>query len=597
MNQHKHIYSNFIRKTLVLLSVLVVILVTVFIYRYFSEQKLSKTIEHNAEYIKPTQETRKLNPPKTDFMEQAVNRGISMVQNNGAYGEKLLPETMGSGVALLDYDNDGDLDIFLSNGNNWPWSDSKPTENNRPTQKMFQNDGKGYFTDVSIEANIDDEFYGTGVAIADVNQDGYVDIFVAAVGKNYLYLNQQDGTFKISGQNLDCMKDAWSSSAGFFDYDHDGDDDLLVVNYVQWSRELDIRADYRLDGIGRAYGPPSNFQGTHNCLFKNENGVFSDVSESSGMIVKNPATGEYAAKGLALMFFDVNTDGWLDILIANDTTANQLFINDQNGRFTEHGGLWGIAYDSSGSSTGAMGIDASYYRNDEKLAIAVGNFANEMTSFYVNRNGNIFTDESMLSGIGPDSRLALSFGVFFFDYDLDGRQDFFQTNGHVEDQIQLVQASQTHAQKSQLFWNCGSDCKRAYQLVDQAGDLSRQLMVGRAAAYGDIDNDGDLDIIVTQSGKAVKLFINNSETANWLKIKLFSKNHQSLTGSIITVTTETHVQRFQYGSTKSYLSQVELSQTVGLGRAKSAKINIKTLQGKTIERTIDQVNQSIEIEL
>ncbi|VAW34666.1 FIG00693527: hypothetical protein [hydrothermal vent metagenome] len=577
------VIADFFKKSILIAAIIAVIAGAIYILNQDNEQ----VVIAEKTYQAPTQLNKQVQPPATKFVEQGKLRGIDFIHENGATGERMLPETMGSGVAFIDFDNDGDQDLVFANGTNWQWDEPLQPQ---PTQQIYANDGNGYFTNVTKTMGLDDNFYASGIAIGDINSDGYDDIFIAAVGKNYLYINQAGKKFIKSDIVLDCSTDGWSTSSGFFDYDNDGDLDLMVLNYVQWSKELDLAADYKIDGIGRAYGPPSNFPGTHNCLFENQlnqkNNNFIDVSKQAGLFIKNPSTNEFVGKSLALTFLDINSDGWQDIIVANDTTRNFVFINQQNKTFVEQGVEIGLAYDDSGKATGAMGVDIGHYNNDDDVAVAVGNFANEMTSFYVNRAKlGFFTDESVITGIGPQSRLALSFGLFFFDYNLDGKQDFFQTNGHVENDINKVQAAQHYAQKSQLFWNCGKDCERIFMPLEQTGDITQLDMVGRAAAYADIDNDGDLDVIVTEVANSPKLFINQSDTGNWLGIKLVGKN--TTLGAKITVFSDSHQQTFNYSPTKSYLSQVQYGQIIGLGSDTVNKIVVNYNGG---EQYINKVN-------
>lgn len=564
----QQIIEAFFKKSLLTLAALG--LLALLIWWLTRPTSTSTPVASRAEFVAPkalASAMTEKQPPTTLFREEARARGIEMTQFSGARGERMLPETMGSGVAFIDIDNDGDDDLFFANGTAWPW-DPQPSQ--PPTQRLYLNDAQGHFRDVTKAFGLNKTFYGTGVAVGDVNGDGWRDLFVAAVGKNRLFINQQGRGFSESNQSLDCMPNAWSTSAGFFDYDKDGDLDLFVVNYVQWSKELDYLADYRLDGIGRAYGPPSNFPGSWNCLFENRAGQLVDVTEQAGLKVLNPATGQPAGKGLALVFLDANDDGWLDVAVANDTSGNFLFINDGNGHFTEAAGRYGMAYDASGKATGAMGLDTAHFKNTEDLAIGIGNFANEMTSFYVKRHQQpFFTDESVIIGIGPHSRHALSFGLFFFDYDLDGRPDFFQTNGHVENEINRVQPAQHYAQKSQLFWNCGSDCPRTFVPVEQAGDLTSMDVVGRAAAYGDVDADGDLDIVLTQVNRPALLFINESDTGHWLRIRLQGPagNPDAIGAWVQLLNTEGKPLRppVLVSPSRSYLTQTETVLTFGLG--------------------------------
>ncbi len=564
------------------MKVLVLITIIISVLFFYFNHKNKNTVVDEKKYQEPTKFTKAISPPTTNFVEQARLRGIDFMHSNGATGEKMLPETMGAGVAFIDFDNDGDEDILFANGTNWDWDEKIDS-----TQKMYANDGKGFFTDVTQSLGLDGTFYATGIAIGDINSDGFDDIYFSAVGKNRIYLNHEGKSFIQSKNELDCTDDGWSTSAGFFDYDNDGDLDLMVLNYVQWSRELDLAADYKIDGIGRAYGPPSNFPGTHNCLFENQEGRFVDVTEQSGIIIQNDSKTQYAGKSLALTFLDINSDGWQDVVVANDTTKNFVYVNQKDKTFTEQGAEYGLAYNASGKATGAMGLDSAQYKNDKDMAVTVGNFANEMTSFYVNRaNLGFFTDESVITGIGPQSRLALSFGLFFFDYDLDGRLDFFQTNGHVENDINKVQAAQHYAQKSQLFWNCGDQCERTYLPVEDAGDINSLNMVGRAAAYADVDNDGDLDVIVTQVAAQPKLFINESKTGNWIGVKLSGSN--SLVGAKITLHTNANKQTYTHNSTKSYLAQVQKNIIFGLGEGIVNKIVINYKDSESVFTNLEK---------
>src|SRR5713101_6574825 len=374
---------------------------------------------------------------------------------------------MGGGVAFFDFDNDGDQDLLFVNSTWWPWR--VPAGKKPATAALYRNDGKGHFEDVTAGSGLDVSFYGMGVAIGDYDNDGLPDVFITAVGGNHLFHNEGNGKFAevttaagVGGTGMD-----WSTSAAWIDFDNDGKLDLFVCNYVQLSKEIDAEVGYKIDGVTRAYGPPMNFQGAFPYLYHNEgNGRFTDVSASSGVQVKNPATGVPAAKTLGVAPGDVDGDGWVDLVLANDTVPNLVFINQHDGTFKEIGAQSGVAFDSYGNTRGAMGIDTARYRNDGKLGIAIGNFANEMTALYVAQNSPTnFNDEAITEGVGPASRLLLKFGLFFFDYDLDGRLDLLTANGHLEEEISKIQKSQKYRQPAQLFWNAGDRAGGCYVAV------------------------------------------------------------------------------------------------------------------------------------
>ena len=509
------------------------------------------------------QETVK--PPPVKFTDITESAGIHFVHENGAYGERLLPETMGGGVAFLDYDGDGDQDLLLINSDRWPWRPGPPS---RPTSRLYRNLGSGTFEDVTSRAGFDLTLYGMGAAVGDYDGDGHLDAYVTALGRNRLMRNVGGSFVDVTdAAGVAGEADAWSTGAAFFDYDRDGDLDLFVCNYVQWSPEVDREVDYRLTGVGRAYGPPTDFAGADNYLFRNDGERFTDVSAESGIQVSNPATGLPGGKALAALPVDVNGDGWLDVAVANDTVRNFLFLNRGDGSFREAGVESGLAFDTAGLATGAMGIDAAHFANDDRLAIAIGNFANEMTSFYVSRAGaDLFSDDAIVAGVGADSRRALTFGLLFLDADLDGRADLFAANGHVEPEIAKVQASQSYAQPAQLFWNCGPQCARPFQLVEAVMPTPR---IARGAAYADIDADGDLDLALTQAGGQAVLLRNDQRLGNhWLRLKLRAPrpNVYAIGARAILAVSGTRQFRTVMPS-RGYLSQVEPVLTFGLGAA------------------------------
>lgn len=518
----------------------------------------------------PESVPEQLDPLAVHFTDVAAAEGITFRHFNGARGDKLLPESMGGGVAVFDYDGDGDQDLFLVNGTSWP---QDPPAAPRATSALYRNEG-GRFTDVSAATGTDLELYGMGAAVGDYDNDGRPDLFVTAVGGNRL-LHNEGGRFVdvTASAGVGGDASAWSTSAAFFDYDRDGLLDLFVANYVRWSKEIDFEIDYRLTGVGRAYGPPVNYQGVHSYLYRNRgDGSFEDVSAKAGIQVVNPATGNPAGKALGVAPVDVDGDGWIDLLVANDTVGNFYFHNRGDGTFGEEGALLGVAYGRNGEATGAMGIDSAYYRNDGDLGFAIGNFANEMTSVYVAQGDpSIFADESITEGIGAPTRTMLSFGVLFLDYDLDGRLDLLQSNGHLEEEIATVDPSQQYRQPAQLFWNAGPEARQTFVGVppDQTGDLARPI-VGRGAAYGDFDGDGDLDLVLTQiAGPPLVLRNDQALGRHWLRVKLDGDPRRGVSrdgiGAWLELESGGVVQRRQVMRTRSYVSQVEVPVTFGLG--------------------------------
>ncbi len=510
--------------------------------------------------------------PKVEFTEISAQAGIVATHFSGAYGEKLLPETLGGGCAFFDFDNDEDQDVLLVSGRPWPWHDyGEARRRFRGSLTLYENDGTGKFSDVTQECGLGDlSFFGMGVAIGDYDNDGWTDFFVTAVGPNRLFRNL-GGKFQDVTQQAGVAgaSDAWGTACSFLDYDRDGWLDLFVCNYVQWSRELDLSQGFVLTGLGRAYGPPFFFAGTFPYLYRNRgDGTFEDVSTSAGVQVRNPATGEPRAKSLGVRPCDVDRDGWIDILVANDTVQNFLFLNQRDGTFKEIGMEAGIAFGSDGRARGAMGIDAAFYRNDECLGIVIGNFANEMSALFVSLNDMmIFSDEAIAAGIGPLTRQDLTFGSFFFDYDLDGRLDIFSVNGHLEAEINTVQESQTYRQAARLFWNAGPEAEEEFALVDasSAGAALFEPIVGRGAAYADIDGDGDLDLLATQIDGPPKLWRNElNGNPSFLRLKLVgTDDNRSAIGALVVI--ESRFGRIcrEVMPTRSYLSQVELLITVG----------------------------------
>ncbi|MFM7073972.1 MAG: CRTAC1 family protein [Planctomycetota bacterium] len=541
-------------------------------------------------------------PPTAEFHDVTREAGIAFVHVSGANGEKLLPETMGAGCAWFDFDNDGDPDLLLINGDRWPWNELPGSANSlmpRPTMALYRNDGHGKFVDATADAGLAEPFYGTGVAIADYDGDGWRDVFVSSLGQDRLYRNEQ-GRFKnvTAAAGVAGAADAWGTSAAWLDYDRDGDLDLFVGNYVKWSREIDKAQDFRLVGVGRAYGPPVAFEGTFPYLYRNDGeGQFTDVSAEAGVQVRNPNTDVPMAKTMGVAPLDLDEDGWMDLIVANDTVQNFVFRNTGKGRFEEIGTTAGLAFDSLGNARGAMGIDTGWFRNDRCLGVAIGNFANEMTALYVAESDALtFFDAALATGLGPPTRLSLTFGVLFLDYDLDGRLDILSANGHLEEDINKVQPTQFYAQPPKLFWNCGPDQSTEFLPVeaDKVGPDLGTRMVARGSAYADIDGDGDLDVVLTASGGSPRLLRNDQRLGHhWIQVRLEgpAKNRDAY-GATARLFVGGQVLRRDVNPSRSYMSQSDTVLSFGLGTAtKIDKLEIRWPDGdiQTVtELAIDQ---------
>lgn len=534
--------------------------------------------------------------PSIPFTDVTADAGIDFVHVNGAYGDKLIPETMGSGLAFFDADNDGDPDLYLVNSTFWP----DRADGRSASGRLYRNDGSGGFDDVTDAAGLRLEQYGMGVATGDFDNDGWTDLYLANLGRNRLLRNDGGRFVDVTAvAGVAGNPEDWSTGTAFLDYDNDGDLDLFVVNYVTWSREIDREIDFRLAGLGRAYGGPEHHTGALNRLYRNDGaGRFTEVSRAAGIAVTEGEDGRPAGKGLGVAVDDIDGDGWIDIVVANDTTRNFLYRNRADGTFEEVGIVEGIAYDREGRATSGMGIDVARYRNDADVGIAIGNFANEMSSLFVTLDGRTpFVDEAVLDGIGPDTRRALTFAVLFLDADLDGRLDLFQANGHLENEINRVHPSQTYAQPSQLFWNCGDACPQRLRLLDDTGDL-QQPLVGRGAAYADVDGDGDLDLAVTQNGRRVVLLRNDQASGHhWLRVRLVgTTGNRGGLGARLTLRADGVTQQRTLHPSRGYLGQVELPVTFGLGNA--ARIDELTVtwpDGQAQRVAVDAVDREITV--
>jgi enediyne biosynthesis protein E4 len=478
--------------------------------------------------------------------------GIHFVHNNGAYGRKWLPETMGSGVAFLDYDDDGWQDILFVNGMDWPGH-----ARHRSTLALYHNNHDGTFTDVTQKAGLAVETYGMGVAVGDFDNDGHDDIFITALGQNHLFHNNGNGTFTdVTKQAGLWRPNEFSTSAAWVDYDRDGHLDLIVANYVQWSPETDIYCT--LDGKAKSYCTPESYKGTSVRLWHNRSdGTFEDATQKAGLY-------DPTSKSLGVAILDANQDGWPDILVSNDTQPNKLYINNGNGTFTEKGVPAGIGYSEDGIARAGMGVDAADYDRSGYPSVMITNFSNQMLALYHNERNGLFVDDAPHSDVGHATLLTLGFGCFFFDYDLDGWLDIFVANGHIEDGIERVQPRVRYAEPPHLFRNLGDG--KFEETTSSAGAAFASPRVARGAAYADIFNNGALDLAVSTNGGPAVLFRNGEAKNHGLRLKLVgTKSNRDGIGSVVRVTAGSDAQSQMLRSGSSYLSSSELVLTFGLG--------------------------------
>jgi len=494
-------------------------------------------------------------PNSVHFVDSTAKAGLHFTHNSGATGKRYLPETLGAGCAFTDLDGDGWPDILLVNG-----KDFTP-RGRHSIQALYRNNHNGTFSDITRGSGLDVEMYGMGVAIADYDNDGQPDVYITALDGDRLFHNEGHGHFRdvtaLSGiHNAD-----FGTSAAWFDYDKDGKADLLVANYATWNLKSDLWCS--LDGATKSYCTPESYKGKSSRLYRNlGGGKFEDVTSKAGL-------GDSTSKSLGIAILDYNGDGWPDIFLSNDTQPNKLYHNNRNGTFTEEGMQAGVAYGEDGVARGAMGTDAADYDHTGRPHLLIGNFANQMLGLYHNEGKGFFVDEAPASTVGRASLLSLTFGAFFFDYDLDGWDDIFAANGHIEPEINRVQPKVQYREPPLLFHNQGHG--RFEDVSAAAGPDFQHAIVARGAAYADYDRDGDLDILIsTNNGPALLYSNEGTPTNNWLTVRLSGvKSNRSALGAVVRIDSAQGKQWKTVHSGSSYCSQSDLALTFGLARDKT----------------------------
>ena len=491
--------------------------------------------------------------PGFRFADITGEAGIRFEHNTGAYGGKLLPETLGSGCAFLDYDGDGWQDILLVNSMDWPGH-----KRQRTTLRLYRNNRNGTFTDVTKAAGLDVEMYGMGVAVGDYNNDGFPDVYISCVGQSRLFRNTGRGTFVDVTQAAGLVgKQGLSTSAVWVDYDRDGYLDLFVCNYVRWSAERDVFCS--LDGKNKSYCTPEAYRGDTCWLYHNRgNGTFEDVTATSGVF-------DSSSKSLGVAMLDYDQDGWPDLLVANDTQPNKLYRNLGNGKFKDVAVEAGLAFSADGKARAGMGVDAADYENSGKTGIVITNFDNEMIGLYRNA-GRGYDDVAMQEGLGAASRTTLGFGCVFFDADLDGLLDIAVANGHIDETVRNIRGNVGYAQAAQLFQNRGGG-----KFLDVAADVGggfEKPKVGRGLATGDFDRDGDLDLLMTTNNGGAFLYRNDVLNGNRsIRFRLVgTKSNHDAIGATVRIFANGQQQMRMVRSGSSYLSQSELPATFGVGK-------------------------------
>lgn len=508
--------------------------------------------------------------PDVQFADVTQSIGVDFRHESSATSSKYLIETMGGGVALLDYDNDGRLDMFFTNGAKLddPMRDGQQPDKSDPKywNRLFHQQADGTFVDVTEKAGISgapQNRYGMGVAVADYDNDGFADLYVTNYGGNTLYRNQGNGTFADVTARAGVSAGGWSASAGFFDYDNDGRLDLFVTRYLDWGFQRNRYCGEKKPGY-RAYCHPDNFDGVTSLLYHNRgDGTFTDVSSQAGIA-------ESIGKALGVSFADYDHDGFVDVYVANDSVQSFLFHNDGKGTFTEVGLLAGVGFNEDGKTFAGMGVDFADYDNDSHPDLIVTDLSNERYMLFRHNGDASFRDVTNSSGVGGATLAFSGWSARFFDYDNDGWKDLFVAQGHVMDTIEKTAPNLKYMQPPLLLRNQSGRFVRV-----MPGDVFRREWAGRGAAFGDLDNDGDVDIVVSNVGqKAFVLRNEGGNRANWIGIRATGRrsNRDGIGSRVKVVTASGSTQYFTVNTAVGYLSSSDKRLIAGLGGDATAKL-------------------------
>ncbi|MFQ5349118.1 MAG: CRTAC1 family protein, partial [Thermoanaerobaculia bacterium] len=506
------------------------------------------------------------------FVDVTATSGVGFAHETGAFGQKWLPETMGAGVVVFDYNGDEKQDLLFLNGRAFPGRRGKEA-----SQALYRNRGGLRFTDVTRETGLDISAYCLAGAAADLDNDGDADLYLSCLGTDYL-LRNESGSYEFG------------ASVALFDADKDGWLDILATRYVTWTPETDIRCS--LDGVSKSYCTPESYPGASPRYYRNRgDGTFEDLTEKAGVDKPN-------AKSLGAAVLDLDGDGWLDVAIANDTQPNLLLHNLGDGTFEEIGVLSGMAFSETGIARGGMGIDAADYDRSGRLSLVIGNFANEMTALYRNEGNYLFVDVAPPARIGRPTLLSLTFAAFFFDYDLDGWLDLLFANGHLDPDIETVQPNVRYAQPTQLFRNTGGG--RFEEVTTGAGGDLATPRVARGGAHADLDGDGDQDLVLTTNGGPAAVFENRgAANGHWLAVDLEgTTGNRDGIGAVVEITAGSAKQSWLVRTGGSYCSQSQLYPTFGLGEASKVDEVVVRWPSGTVQRrrgvTADQRIRIVE---